>query len=186
MKSASCTVGFFGRMLRRERGAPGQARRGTRSHPTADRAAWAARRTGTTAPAGTFARVHHDQLPEQLRQWHAPRINRWERLWVSGGSLVIEYLRAIGTTSVELGMQESRWFAPGTRWRVVHMARDTSFELGVHADVKGQAEAPQSLRADLLEELTVMCFGRSRRTAARMEALGSPGSTSPFTILYSL
>ena len=29
-------------------------------------------------------------LPERLRQWHSPRINRRERLWVTGGSLAIE------------------------------------------------------------------------------------------------
>lgn len=29
-------------------------------------------------------------LPERLRQWHSPRINRRERLWVTGDSLAIE------------------------------------------------------------------------------------------------
>lgn len=91
-------------------------------------------------------------LPERLHQWHAPRINRWERLWVTGGPLAIEYLDATGTTSVELPMGENRWFAPGTRWRVVHMTPDSHFELEVHADVKGQAEEPQPLRSSLLEE----------------------------------
>jgi len=110
-------------------------------------------------------------LPERLRHWHAPRINRWERLWVTAGSLVIEYLRASGTTSAELGVQESRWFAPGTRWRVVHMARDTSFELEVHADVKGQAEAPQLLRTDLLEEATVVSVDAAGTLAALLDAL---------------
>lgn len=95
-------------------------------------------------------------LPERLRQWHAPRINRWERLWVTGGSLAIEYLDAAGTISAVLALGENRWFAPGTRWRVVRMAPDSHFELEVHADVKGQAEEPQPLRSSLLEEATVV------------------------------
>lgn len=110
-------------------------------------------------------------LPERLRHWHAPRINRWERLWVTAGSLVIEYLRASGTTSAGLRMQENRWFAPGTRWRVVHMARDSSFELEVHADVKGQAEAPQLLRTDLLEEATAIPVADAGALGALLDAL---------------
>jgi hypothetical protein len=110
-------------------------------------------------------------LPHRLRQWHAPRINRWERLWVTGGFLGIEYLRASGTTHVELGLQENRWFAPGTRWRVVHMAPGTSFELEVHADIKGQAEAPQSLRTDLLEEAIVVAVADADALAALLDAL---------------
>lgn len=110
-------------------------------------------------------------LPERLRQWHAPRINRWERLWVTEGPLVIEYLGASGVTRVELGVEENRWFAPGTRWRVMHMVRDTSFELEVHADIKGQAEAPRSLRADLLEEATVVSVAGVDVLAALLDAL---------------
>lgn len=91
-------------------------------------------------------------LPERLRQWHAPRINRWEKLWVTGGSLALEYLAASGATRVKLDTPENRWFAPGTRWRVVRMEADSHFELEIYADVKGQAETPQPLRSTLLEE----------------------------------
>ena len=91
-------------------------------------------------------------LPERLRQWHSPRINRWERLWVTAGPLAIEYLDASGTINVELALGDNRWFAPGTRWRVVQMAPESHFELEVHADIKGQAEEPQPLRSSLLEE----------------------------------
>lgn len=110
-------------------------------------------------------------LPERLRQWHAPRINRWERLWVTGGLLAIEYLGASGTMSVELALHENRWFAPGTRWRVVRMAPDGAFELEVHADVKGQAEAPQPLRSSLLEAADVVTAADGRALAALLQTL---------------
>jgi hypothetical protein len=53
-------------------------------------------------------------LPQRLRQWHAPRINRWEKLWVTGDSLAIECLGATGATSIELHEGEHGWFAPYT------------------------------------------------------------------------
>ncbi|TAL88136.1 MAG: DUF1971 domain-containing protein [Rhodanobacter sp.] len=110
-------------------------------------------------------------LPERLRQWHAPRINRWERLWVTGGSLAIEYLDASGTIGAELALGENRWFAPGTRWRVVHMAPDSHFELEIHADAKGQAEAPQPLRSTLLEEALSVAVADVPALAALLHAL---------------
>ena len=110
-------------------------------------------------------------LPERLCQWHAPRINRWERLWVTGGALAIEYLGASGTTNVELALQDNRWFAPGTRWRVVRMGPDSAFELEVHADIKGQAEAPQHLRSDLLEEAIAVSVADAGALAALLDAL---------------
>ena len=141
----------------------------------------------TTAPADRV-RGQHDQpeqprllgrsraytfanLPERLRQWHAPRINRWEKLWVTAGSLAIEYLGATGATRVELDTGENRWFAPGTRWRVVHMAADSHFELEIYADVKGQAEAPQPLRSTLLEEAISVTVADTRALVELLHAL---------------
>lgn len=124
-----------------------------------------ARRLGRSRPY-TLA-----NLPERLRQWHAPRINRWERLWVTGGTLAIEYLRASGTTNVELAVQDNRWFAPGTRWRVVRMGPDSAFELEIHADSKGKAEAPQHLRSDLLEEAIAVAVADAGALAALLDAL---------------
>lgn len=92
-----------------------------------------------------------DNLPARLRQWHAPRINRWERLWVTQGALTIECLCATGSEVIGLAAHANRWFAPGTRWRVLALPADARFELEVHADVKGQAEAPQPLRSTLLD-----------------------------------
>lgn len=70
---------------------------------------------------------------------------------MTGGELAIECLGATGAVPVALATHDNHWFAPGTRWRVLRMAADSSFELEVHADVKGQAEAPQHLRSDLLD-----------------------------------
>ena len=110
-------------------------------------------------------------LPERLRQWHAPRINRWEKLWVTGGVLAIETLGATGATSVELDTDENRWFAPGTRWRVVRMAADSHFELEIYADVKGQAEAPQPLRSTLLEDAITLTAADAPTLTALLHAL---------------
>ncbi len=91
-----------------------------------------------------------DTLPARLRHWHAPRINRWERLCVTTGTLAIECLGAGGVAGSVLAAGEQTWFAPGTRWRVAHLDADGRFEIEVHADSRGQAEAPQPVRSDLL------------------------------------
>lgn len=90
-------------------------------------------------------------MPDRLRRWHAPRINRWEQLHVVAGMLVIEYLDAGGVARETLADGEYRWLAPGTRWRVAALAAGARFELGIYAAAKGQAEAPQPLRSDLLD-----------------------------------
>jgi Uncharacterized conserved protein len=164
------TASFSSRGLRSEVDAPDRHPRAPEPPPTEtvtrqDAEPEQPRRLGRSRPY-TLA-----NLPERLRQWHAPRINRWERLWVTGGSLAIEYLGASGTASVELVLQDNRWFAPGTRWRVVRMAPDGSFELEVHADVKGQAEAPQHLRSDLLEAAIAVSVADAGALAALLDAL---------------
>jgi tellurite resistance-related uncharacterized protein len=110
-------------------------------------------------------------LPERLRQWHAPRINRWEKLWVTADSLALEHLGANGATGVELREGQHRWFAPGTRWRVVRMTADSRFELEIYADVKGQAEAPQPLRSRLLEDASTATAAGAPALAALLHAL---------------
>lgn len=90
-------------------------------------------------------------LSERLRHWHAPRVNRWERVCVTAGQLAIEYLGAGGVSVATLATGDARWFAPGIRWRVADMPPGGRFEIEVHADTRGQAEAPQPLRSDLLE-----------------------------------
>lgn len=98
------------------------------------------------------SRVYTAQdLSARLRHWHAPRINRWEQLCVLAGTLSVEYLGASGIVAATLAAGETRWIAPGTRWRVAGMGADDRFAIGVHADAKGQAEAPQPLRSTLLE-----------------------------------
>lgn len=90
-------------------------------------------------------------MPDRLRRWHAPRINRWEQLHVVAGTLSIEHLDASGVARETLADGECRWLAPGTRWRVVALPAGARFELGMYAAAKGQAEAPEPLRSDLLD-----------------------------------
>jgi tellurite resistance-related uncharacterized protein len=98
------------------------------------------------------SRVYTAQdLSVRLRHWHAPRINRWEQLCVLAGTLNVEFLGAGGIVAATLAAGETRWIAPGTRWRVASVGADDRFAIGVHADSKGQAEAPQPLRSTLLD-----------------------------------
>lgn len=93
-----------------------------------------------------------EDIPERLYHWHAPRINRWERLCVTAGQLRVEWLDATAVTRADFAAGDSSWFAPGTRWRVADIPLHTSFELEIHADSKGQADEPQLLRSTVLED----------------------------------
>ncbi|HEX7349114.1 MAG TPA: hemerythrin domain-containing protein [Rhodanobacteraceae bacterium] len=123
-------------------------------------------------PLGRSRPYTATDLSARLRHWHAPRINRWEQVRVTAGTLAIEYLEAGGVRSALLGAGALRWFAPGTRWRVVGMPPDCQFEIGVHADTKGQAEAPQPIRSQLLE-------AAQRETVADADALRQLVATLP-------
>ncbi|MDN5864695.1 MAG: hemerythrin domain-containing protein [Gammaproteobacteria bacterium] len=105
-------------------------------------------------------------LPKRLVEWHSPRINRWERLCITAGMLAIEMREASGTACERLEAGESRWIAPGVRWRVAETRPDTRFEFEVHADTLGQADAPQTLRSELLD-------AAGRVTAADSEGLNA-------------
>ncbi|TAN04965.1 MAG: hypothetical protein EPN38_12000 [Rhodanobacteraceae bacterium] len=102
-------------------------------------------------PLGRSRTYTAQDLPARLRQWHAPRVNRWERVCVLAGTVAIEYLGAGGVAGVTLAAGASRWMASGVRWRVAAMDAGGRFEIGVHAGAKGQAEAPQPLRSRLLD-----------------------------------
>lgn len=104
-------------------------------------------------------------LPERLRRWHAPRANRWERLAVVAGSIGVEWLRADGIRPETVSAGETRWIAPGRRWRLAELGTGASFVLEVHADEASSPAAPQALRANLLDAAT-----RARvRTPAELE-----------------
>ncbi|HEU0196814.1 MAG TPA: hemerythrin domain-containing protein [Nevskiaceae bacterium] len=91
-------------------------------------------------------------LPERLHHWHAARIDRWERLCVITGRVAIEYLESAATRRVELGAGATRWYAPGTRWRIAGLPDGAAFALEIHADTRGQAANPQPLRVALLHD----------------------------------
>ncbi len=92
-------------------------------------------------------------MAARLRQWHAPRANRWERLALEAGTLVLDWLEADGAHVEVLAAPTSRWIAPGRRWRVRQMLAEASFTLEIWADESSAAHAPQPLRAALLDEL---------------------------------
>lgn len=92
-------------------------------------------------------------LPERLRRWHAPRANRWELVCVDVGALDLQWLDASGVTTECLHAGDSRWIAPGMRWRVARLDPGARFQLEIHADDAAPASAPQALRAALIDEV---------------------------------
>ncbi|MGH8279426.1 MAG: hemerythrin domain-containing protein [Gammaproteobacteria bacterium] len=100
---------------------------------------------------GDARRYTADEVSARLQNWHAPRVNRWERLRVTAGALTIELLTTGGVTRLPLAAGATRWFAPGTRWRVARMDSGARFELELHAASRGQAEAPEPRRSELLD-----------------------------------
>ena len=91
-------------------------------------------------------------LPERLTHWHSPRINRWERLRVTVGTLAIERLDAAGVATEQLKADDARWIASGVRWRAAHLDPGTRFELEIHAESRSAENTPQPLREALLTE----------------------------------
>ncbi|HWU67788.1 MAG TPA: hemerythrin domain-containing protein [Stenotrophobium sp.] len=91
-------------------------------------------------------------LPARLMHWHSPRANRWEHLCVTTGPLCMQWLGAGGAITAELDSGDSRWIAPGMRWRLAEMPPQARLELQIHAADTTPVSEPQALRAALLEQ----------------------------------
>jgi|GEM_PF-1907222 len=91
-------------------------------------------------------------LPERLTRWHRPRADRWERIRVGSGTLLIEHLSAAAVTRETMHSGGTRWIGPGMRWRVADVGPGTRFELEVHAAASAGSSAAPRLRADALDE----------------------------------
>lgn len=102
-------------------------------------------------PLGRSRAYTADDLPARLLHWHAPRANRWQRLCVIADRLCTQWLGVGGATSAWLQAGESRWIAPGTRWRVTDMPAQARFELQIFAADGLPVSAPQPLRAALFD-----------------------------------
>ncbi|HET8940641.1 MAG TPA: hemerythrin domain-containing protein [Rudaea sp.] len=105
-----------------------------------------------TRRLGRSRRYTPADMPARLREWHAPRANRWEHLCVTSGTLDIAQLGADGVENQRLHSGDSRWMSPGTRWRVTQMQAQTSFELEIHADDTVAAGSPQVARSAWLDQ----------------------------------
>ncbi len=128
---------------------------------------------GPTRRLGRSRRYTGANLPARLRQWHAPRANRWEYLCVMAGALDTEWLDTARVTTRHLAAGEQCWIAPGMRWRVAGMGPDAGFELEVHADETVAAAAPQDMRAALLEHATRAAARDAGELEARLAALAT-------------
>jgi hypothetical protein len=103
-------------------------------------------------PLGRSREYARGNLPRRLSFWHAPRANRWELVCVSAGRLRTQWLGASGVAVVDLPAGDSRWIAPGMRWRVADMAVETRFALRIYAADALPVGAPQPLRAALFDD----------------------------------
>ena len=131
----------------------------------------------TRRQLGRSRRYVRADVPGRLFQWHAPRANRWEHLQVEAGVLVIESLAVDGVTRTKLGRDQTRWIAPGARWRIAHMADDASFHLEIHADEATEPSAPQARRAELLDAAACIQVDDEATFLQRILAL-DPGERS--------
>lgn len=126
---------------------------------------------GRTRHLGRSRRYGAGDLPERLRHWHAPRANRWEFLRVVEGELATQWLEAAGVATARLATGESRWIAPGTRWRIARMSDGAAFELEVHADDTVTPTAPQLRRAALLDDAVTATIATAQQLAAQIAKL---------------
>ena len=102
-------------------------------------------------PLGRSRRYTQADLPARLRQWHAPRANRWEHVCVDAGPLHIELLDADGVHDDCLHSGDDRWIGPGMRWRVVELPAQACFQLAIHADDAAPVNMPQPARVAWLD-----------------------------------
>lgn len=129
-------------------------------------------------------------LPERLTRWHRPRADRWERIRVGSGTLLIEHLGAASVTQETLHSGGTRWIGPGMRWRVADAGPGTRFELEVHAAAPTDSFAGPRLRADALDDvadvevesadaltrlLRGLAAGERRLVRGRFDWAGPPG-----------
>ncbi len=116
-------------------------------------------------PGDLHPRMHH---------WHAPRANRWEELRVTRGPVTLCLLRPDDRRHEVLQTGESRWIAPGTRWKIGAIDAQASFELEIIADESSEAADPQVLRARVLDEASVARLDDAADLSRLLETL-APG-----------
>ncbi|MGH8272613.1 MAG: hemerythrin domain-containing protein, partial [Gammaproteobacteria bacterium] len=128
---------------------------------------------------GRSRRYEKADLPERLTHWHSPRVNRWERLYVTAGALNIERLAAAGTVSEYLKRDDTRWIAPGSRWRIARMSADCAFELEIHAEARSAMPESRPLREALLADAARVPLARESELATLVSSL-APGERCLF------
>src|SRR5699024_7045456 len=106
-----------------------------------------------TRQLGRPRRYTATDMPARMHNWHAPRANRWEHVFIVAGRMDTQWLGAAGVIRLRLEAGKRQWIAPGNRWRVEHASSDLRFEFKIHADETIAADAPQVARAALFDEL---------------------------------
>lgn len=108
--------------------------------------------TATPADLRPLNRRSYDY--EQARRgfagWHAPRLNRWERIRALGGTAVLERLEPAEIRTLTLGPEIDYWAPPGQRWRLGSMEPGASLEIAPHAQDSASTASPHPARASWL------------------------------------
>ncbi len=116
------------------------------------------------------------EIREKFSAWHAPRLNRWERVRAVAGAALCECLQPARIARRELPTGESCWFAPGVRWRVRDVDPACRIAVAPHAGPAAEADFPPPARSHWLddaERVAVAGKGDWARTLAGMQEGGS-------------
>lgn len=93
----------------------------------------------------------NDAAQRWTRGWHAPRMNRWERMTISRGEAVLNILTP-ATVYQKLAPAEAvYWLKPGTRWCLSSLVPGTAITLTRYADAGVAARSPQNDRSAWLQ-----------------------------------
>ena len=92
-------------------------------------------------------------LKELTGRWHAPRLNRWERLMVKEGGAVLELLNLKEIRQVVLPEGGEVWIRPGERWRLECLDTAAKFSIGIYADDSASSSSPLRERDICLRNL---------------------------------
>lgn len=113
------------------------------------------------------------QARQWARGWHAPRLNRWERLQVSGANAVLNRLEPSEVTTLAMVVGEHYWIGPGERWRLASLEPGASLEIAPHAQDAASSSRPPRTRERWLEGVSEVNVASASALRELLDALPS-------------
>lgn len=83
-------------------------------------------------------------------RWHAPRLNRWEKLTVHGGRATLEHLGPSRIETILLEEGDEIWVKPGERWGIKQVDENAKFVVAPHAEDNASSSEPHTFRNNWL------------------------------------